>query len=163
MPQYSFFCAGCNLQFKRGLKIGTHPTHTCPSCNRGAQRQWEGQGFGFDFAATAGTALANSGVTKHDYPTADQIVGRSADAQWQVLHARNAAKEKIRGGGVALARRDAVTNGQAVTEYTTLGQGAFDARKRLEGRFRSKAEADGIEAPSASMPGRQRKKVGDTR
>ncbi len=163
MPQYSFFCAGCSLQFKRRLKTGTHPTHTCPSCNRGAQRQWEGQGFGFDFAPTAATGQANSGVTKHDYPTADQVVGRSADAQWQVLHARNAAKEKIRSQGVALARRDAVTNGQAVTEYTTLNQGAFDARKRLEGRFKSKAAADGIEAPSAKMPGPQLKKVEGSR
>lgn len=155
MPQYSFFCKGCSLQFKRRLSVGSHPTHTCPSCDKGAPRQWEGQGFGFEFAQTAATAQANSGVTKHDYPTADQVVGRSADAQWQLIHSRNAAKDKIRDRGVALARRDAVTNGQAVTEYTTLNQGSFDARKRLEGRFKTKAAADGIEAPSKSMPAKK--------
>jgi len=152
VPQYSFFCANCRLQFKRRLQMGAHPTHTCPSCNKGATRQWEGQGFGFEFGETAGTARANSGVSKHDYPTADQVVGRSADAQWQVIHARNAAKSKIRGRGVALARRDSVADGQAVTEYTTMNQGNFDARKRLEGRFKSKAALDGIEAPSKGMP-----------
>lgn len=160
MPQYSFFCTTCSLQFKRRLKIGPHPTHTCPSCNRGAQRQWEGQGFGFGFAETAATDRGNSGVTKHDYPTADQIVGRSADAQWQIIHARNAAKEKIRNHGVALARRDAVANGQAVTEYTTMNQGAFDARKRLEGRFKSKAVVDGIEPSSLGVSNSRPKKMG---
>lgn len=155
MPQYSFFCGACSLQFKRRLKIGPHPTHACPSCAKGVPRQWEGQGFGFDFAQTAGSAQANSGVTKHDYPTADEVVGRSADAQWQVIHARNVAKGKIRDRGVALARRDAVSDGQAVTEYTTMNQGSFDARKRLEGRFKSKAALDGIEAPSKSMPQRK--------
>lgn len=160
MPQYTFLCAACSLQFKRRLEMGVHPTHLCPSCKKAAPRQWEGQGFGFGFAETAGTAVGNSGVTKHDYPTADQLVGRTADAQWGVIHARNAAKAKIRDRGVALSRRDHVEGGQVVSEYTALSQGTFDSRKRLEGEFKVKAARDGIEAPLQAVQTATMKKVG---
>lgn len=159
MPQYTFFCSRCSLQFKRRLTMGVHPTHLCPECRGAAQRQWEGQGFGFDFQAGSGTAQANSGVSKHDYPSADNVVGRSADAQWEVIHARNAAKERIRGHGVGLSRRDQVENGRAVSEYTALPQQTFDARKKLEGVFKAKAERDGIESPLKSVSTSTMKKV----
>lgn len=140
--------------------MGVHPTCLCPSCKKAAPRQWEGQGFGFGFEETAGTTVGNSGVTKHDYPTADNIVGRSAEAQWGLIHARNEAKDKIRSQGVALSRRDQVENGQVVSEYMTLSQGTFDARKRLEGAFKVKAERDGIEAPLKAVTTSAMKKVG---
>jgi hypothetical protein len=127
--------------------MGINATCQCPSCKKGAPREWEGQGFGFGFCETAATARANSGVAKHDYPTADNVVGRSAEAQWHIIHERNAAKDKIRGLGVGLARRDQVEQGQVVTEYTTLSQGSFAARKKLEVTFKEKAVRDGIEAP----------------
>lgn len=151
MPQYTFHCGACNLQFKRRLSMGVHATCVCPSCKKGAPREWEGQGFGFGFQETAGTAKGNSGVTKHDYPTADNIVGRSAETQWNLIHERNAAKDKIRGQGVGLARRDHVEKGRVVTEYSTLSEGSFAARKRLEGAFKAKAERDGIESPLRSF------------
>lgn len=160
MPQYTFFCPGCRLEFKRRLAMGVHPTHLCPECKKAVPRQWEGQGFGFEFEQTAATARANSGVTKHDYPTADNVVGRSAEAQWEIIHARNVAKEKIRGQGAALSRRDQVDNGKVVTEYTTLSQGGLDARKKLEGVFKAKAQRDGIEAPLATVQTSNMKKVG---
>jgi putative FmdB family regulatory protein len=147
MPQYTFRCGSCNLQFKRKLAMGVHPTCQCPICKKGAPREWEGQGFGFGFQENAATAKGNSGVAKHDYPTADNIVGRSAEAQWNIIHERNAAKDKIRGQGVGLARRDHAEKNRVVTEYTTLSQGGFAARKRLEGTFKAKAARDGIEAP----------------
>lgn len=159
MPQYTFFCTRCTLQFKRRLSMGVHPTHLCPECKAAAPRQWEGQGFGFEFQPTAGTAQANSGVSKHDYPTADNIVGRSADAQWGVIHARNAAKAKIRDRGTGLSRRDQVENGQVVSEYTALPQGTYDARKKLEGVFKAKAARDGIEAPLSNVSTSTMKKV----
>ena len=159
MPQYTFLCPRCDLQFKRRLAMGVHPTHLCPSCKVAAPRQWEGQGFGFEFEATAGTAQANSGVAKHDYPTADNIVGRSSEAQWGLIHARNSAKNKVRRHGVGLSRRDQVENGQVVSEYTALPQGAFDARKKLEGVFKAKAERDGIEAPLKDLSTGSMKKL----
>lgn len=147
MPQYTFLCGPCSFQFKRKLAMGIHPTFQCPLCKKGALRKWEGQGFGFGFQETTATAKGNSGVSKHDYPTADNIVGRSADAQWSIIHERNAAKDKIRGQGMGLARRDHVEDSRVVTEYTTLSEGGFAARKRLEGTFKAKAARDGIEAP----------------
>jgi putative FmdB family regulatory protein len=159
MPQYVFFCTRCTLQFKRRLAMGVHPTHLCPECRGVAPRQWEGQGFGFEFEATPGTAQANSGVSKHDYPTADQAVGRSAEAQWGIIHARNAAKSKIRDNGVGLSRRDQVENGQVVSEYAALPKGTYDARKKLEGVFKTKAERDGIESPLSNVSTSTMKKV----
>lgn len=159
MPQYTFFCTGCSLQFKRRLAMGAHPTHLCPECRSAAQRQWEGQGFGFEFQAGAGTAQANSGVAKHDYPTADNAVGRSAEAQWAIIHARNEAKDKIRDRGIGLSRRDQIVKGEVVSEYTALPQQTYDARKKLEGVFKAKAERDGIESPLVSVSTGAMKKV----
>lgn len=152
MPQYTFYCEACNLQFKKKLSMGEHSHHKCPNCKDKAARFLEG--FGFGFSPTAGTAIANSGVTKHDYPTADNIVGRSADERWKIVDARNKAKKKLRetAGAVALSRRDISEGGKQVSEYTTLGQTQFDARKQLEGDFKKTAQKIGLEQPSAAMP-----------
>lgn len=148
MPQYTFYCKGCNLQFKCRLKMGDHKTHKCASCKGEATRVL--QGFGFDFAQTAATSKANSGVTKHDYPTADNIVGRSAEKKWDQIYARNVAKDKFRQetGAVALSRKDSVEAGQIVTEYKPLHRPQFDARKKQEAQFKEKARKDGIQTQS---------------
>lgn len=152
MPQYTFYCETCNLQFKKKLPMGEHSQYKCPTCKAPADRSL--QGFGFDFSPTSGTAQANSGVSKHDYPTADNIVGRSADDRWKVVFERNKAKKKLREttGAVALSRRDISEGGKQVSEYTSLGQTQFEARKQLEGDFKKTAQKIGIEQPSQAMP-----------
>jgi putative FmdB family regulatory protein len=147
MPQYTFYCEPCSLQFKRRLAMGDHPEHKCPSCKGLAGRRWDGQSLSHSFAASAGTALANSGVSQHDYPTADNIVGRSAEMRWAEQHKRNAAKAQIRDQGVALARKDTSEGGERVSEYQALGQAQFEARKKLEGKFRTEAKTRGMSDP----------------
>ncbi len=156
MPQYTFHCEPCNLQFKKRLAMGEHPQHKCPKCKTQAARFVEG--FGFDFATTEGTSRANSGVTKHDYPTADNIVGRSAEARWQAMDERNKAKKRLREetGAVALSRKDMTDGSKQVSEYTSLGSTQYDARKKLEGDFKKVGEKIGIEQPSKVMPKKQR-------
>lgn len=144
MPQYTFFCEKCRLNFKRRLSMGDHPIHSCPSCKYDAARQWDGQPLSHSFSPGAGTARANSGVAQHDYPTADNIVGRSSEMRWAEQHRRNAAKAKIRQQGVALARKDTTEGGQRVSEYKTLDKSQFDARKKLEGKFRNEAKKRGL-------------------
>jgi putative FmdB family regulatory protein len=131
MPQYAFECSACNLQFSRNLKMGDHKTHTCPSCKEQASRVWEGQGFGFDFAQTEGTHQANSGVTKHDYPTADVIVGMSAEARWNEIHAREEVKQKVRQatGQRVIRRQDAPDH--TYIDYSSVTSEQNEARKRL--------------------------------
>lgn len=152
MPQYTFYCESCNLEFKKKLQMGAHPNHKCPSCRGDSERVLEN--FGFDFSPSAGTPNANTGVAKNDYPTADHIVGQSAEARWEIMDARNKAKKKLReqSGAVALSRKDLVEGGKKVSEYTALGQTQFEARKHLESDFKRTATKIGIEQPSAGMP-----------
>lgn len=147
MPQYMFFCTPCNLVFKRRLSMGEHSEHACPACKKSAPRKWDGQPLSHSFSATPGTAVSNSGVSQHDYPTADNIVGRSAEARWAKQWERNSIKNKVRDKGVALARRDLVEDGKVVSEYTALGQPQFDARKKLESRFRAEGKKRGFSDP----------------
>lgn len=144
MPQYTFFCKLCALQFKRRLSMGDHEAHACPECSNDAERKWDGQPLSHNFAPGAGTARANSGVSQHDYPTADNIVGRSAEMRWAEQHHRNSAKAKVRGQGVALARKDISEGGQMVSEYTAMDKSRFDARKKLEGKFKTEAKKRGL-------------------
>lgn len=111
--------------------MGEHSTHECPSCKEAAPRLWDGQGFGFDFAQTSGTHIANSGVTKHDYPTADIAVGMSADARWQEITAREEVKRKVRQTTkkVALVRKDAPDH--SYIDYESVTPERNEARKRL--------------------------------
>jgi hypothetical protein len=67
--------------------------------------------------------------------------------RWAEQHRRNDAKAKIRDQGVALARKDSVENGQRVSEYQTLGSAEFDARKKLEGKFRVEGKKRGFSDP----------------
>ena len=90
------------MRFERTLKLGTHVTHPCPHCEEESPQVIEGFAFGF----AEGSTIANSGVHKLDYPTADQAVGRDADKSWEVITARDVVKTEARktGGTEALIR-----------------------------------------------------------
>lgn len=124
--------------------MGVHSTHECPSCKDEAPRVWEGQGFGFDFAVTEGTQNANSGVTKHDYPTADIAVGMHAAGRWEEIRAREELKRKVRqgGGGRALLRQDApdhtyIDYSSVTTEQNEARKGLIEDAKRVREAVRN--------------------------
>lgn len=125
MPVYEFECQECTLRFKRTLKMDEHTSHPCPKCAADAPRLWEG--FGGHQFAPGGTAVANSGVHDHDYPTADKAVGRNSEQRWDEIEAREKVKQAVReGGGTrALARR----NGQDFVEYTAMTEDRMEKRK----------------------------------
>lgn len=131
MPKYIFECVTCNVRFDRMLKMGEHPTHGCPKCKDAAPRVWDGQSLSFSFATSAGTPKANTGVTKNDYPTADNIVGRSAEARWAEYKERAEIKEKVRQGGgtEALIRKHGPNN--SYVEYEAMTPQTLKARKKL--------------------------------
>lgn len=85
--------------------------------------------FGFQFQAGKGAAEANTGVHKHDYPTADQAIGRSAEARWATYVERDKVKQRARelGGTGALARVD----GDGYTDYSPMAPAAREARAKL--------------------------------
>lgn len=126
MPKYTFACHRCTLKFERTLKMGGHPTHPCPSCKEMAPRVFDNFGFSF---SKGGSALANSGVHDHDYPTADKIVGRSAEKRWSQYIARDQLKKKVRevGGTQALIRVD----GNGYSEYGAMLPEVKRARENL--------------------------------
>lgn len=128
MPKFTFQCTSCDLQFERTLKAGTHETHECPNCASPAPRYWPGQGFASQFQA--GATPGNSGVAKHDYPTADQAVGSDADKRWEEYHARDQVKNKVRevGGTRKLIRKN--VQGEGV-DYQAMTEGQAQARKTL--------------------------------
>lgn len=128
MPRYTFECQLCSTRFDRTLKMGDHPTHPCPACKDEAPRLFDKSAFGFGFS-TGGGAPANSGVHDQDYPSADKIVGRSADARWATYRERDKVKKQVRevGASPALERID----GDGYTEYTAMGQPQRDARAKL--------------------------------
>lgn len=141
MPKYSFECQSCNVRFERVLKIGDNATHSCPSCKELAPRLWQGQGFGFGFASGEGTQIGNSGVTKHDYPTADQAVGSSAEARWSEIQQRENLKKKVReqGGSAALVRENGP--GNTYIEYAPMTAEQRSQREKLATEAKKVAEA----------------------
>jgi putative FmdB family regulatory protein len=139
MPKYTFECDSCNVRFTRTLKMGEHLTCACPKCREQVPRFWDGQGFSFDFAE-GGKAPANSGVTKHDYPTADQAVGRSADKRWAEYREREKVKEKVRerGGSRALNRTDSpeINGNRSYIQYTAIGEKELQGRREVVGKLK---------------------------
>lgn len=130
MPKYTFECPTCSTRFDRTLKMGEHPTHPCPSCSNEAPRLFEGSAFGFGFAEPIKkSAPANTGVHSMDYPSADMIVGRSAEARWGTYRARDEVKKKVRqdGGNSALSRVD----GEGFVEYEAMNSTTLEARGKL--------------------------------
>jgi len=87
-----------------------------------------GNGFSHAFSAGNGAA-ANSGVHDHDYPTADKIVGRSAEERWSEYREREKVKKQVReqGGSGALLRSD----GDGFVEYDAMSPGGKTARENL--------------------------------
>jgi len=131
MPKFSFECA-CSTQFTRTLKMGDHATHECPACGAEAPRLWET--FGFDFAK-GGKSPANSGVSKHDYPTADRVVGVDAESRWKDQAAREVVKSKVRKqvGTHALIRK----NGKDFIDYEGGTPELIERRKNLAQEVRT--------------------------
>ncbi len=144
MPKYTFHCQTCSptVRFTRNLKIGDWPTHPCPACREEAPRLYEG--FGFQFQAGRGSEDANTGVHAHDYPTADQAVGRSAEDRWHLYREREKIKRQARalGGTGALARVD----GEGYTEYAPLTPAGQQARASLVNRVLPAVQATAEQA-----------------
>ena len=132
MPKFTFECSPCNARFTRTLKMGEHPHHPCPSCKKPAPRLWAAQGFAFDFAE-GGKAPGNSGVTKHDYPTADNAVGRSSDKRWAEYAEREKVKKQVRAGSGlrTLNRTDSPEKDgdHSHIQYTAIGEKEMDSRR----------------------------------
>lgn len=126
MPKYAFECQVCSTRFERTLKMGEHPTYECPSCKEEAPRLFTD--FGFAFGAGKGPP-ANSGVHDHDYPSADKIVGRSAEERWAEYREREKVKKKVReaGGTGALLRVD----GEGFVEYDAMTQADKKVRETV--------------------------------
>ena len=126
MPKYSFSC-DCGATFTKTLKIGEHKTHVCPSCSGMAKQIIEKFGFNFALGKTPG----NSGVSKQDYPTADQAIGQSADIRWKEIHARDEVKEEVRKttGKKALRREHGPDN--KYIEYSGASSELIDHRKKV--------------------------------
>jgi hypothetical protein len=119
--------------------MGEHLTHACPKCKDQVPRFWDGQGFSFDFSE-GGKSPANSGVTKHDYPTADQAVGRSADKRWAEYREREKVKEEVRkkGGTRALNRTDSpeIDGNRSYIQYTAIGEEALNSRREVVSKLK---------------------------
>lgn len=132
MPTYNFECHSCNLVFKRNLKMEAYESFVCPKCGEAAPRVFDG--FGFNFAQ-GGSAPANSGVAKHDYPTADYAVGSDADKRWEEYSAKEVVKNKVRqvGGSHALVR----TGTKDYIEYSPAGEATLTKRRRFIKYLRS--------------------------
>ena len=128
MPKYVFECQECNVRFERVLKMAAHTSHECPSCTDPAPRVLDGQNFGFGFAPSKG-APANSGVHDQDYPTADKVVGRSANQRWGEYKAREVVKNQARkeGGTHALIRKTT----KEYIDYEPMTPNGLGARKKL--------------------------------
>jgi putative FmdB family regulatory protein len=126
MPKYVFECPTCEIRFERNLKVGNHPTHKCPECKELAPLIIPKFGFSFEKGKNA---TANSGVHDHDYPTADKVVGRSADKRWGYIHARDKVKEEVRkiSGTAPLLRRA----GKDYVEYSAISGVEKKAREKL--------------------------------
>ena len=109
--------------------MGEHPQHKCPSCKEPAPRVFDGEGVNFAFRTESGTAAANSGVHKDDYPTADQAVGRSASDRWDQINKRDQVKNEARrqGGTHALIR----SGTDDYIDYEPMTQIGRDARRAL--------------------------------
>lgn len=125
MPKYTFECETCNLRFTKNLKIGTYESHPCPECKEDAARVLDE--FGVSFTRNHNSPPGNTGVSKHDYPTADMAVGPDADKRWSQYRRRNVVKNEVRkqGGTHKLIR----TNGPGYVEYGAMTGEAAEGRR----------------------------------
>lgn len=128
MPLYQFECGECSLEFERTLKMADNLLHPCPSCGVDAFRVWDGS-MNFGFTGSQTGATANTGVHKEDYPTADHVVGRDAEARWGEFHERQKVKNAARSQGDthALIRH----NHRDYIDYEPMTQTGRQSRKKL--------------------------------
>lgn len=139
MPKYSFECQECSLRFDRNLKVGAeYTTHVCPDCKEPAPLVMSD--FGFQFAQGTGPT-SNSGVHDLDYPTADKMVGRSAESRWSHIREREAVKKKAREQGQthALIRH----TGKDFIDYEPMSDQGRTARRSLAKEALAKLKKDG--------------------
>jgi putative FmdB family regulatory protein len=131
MAQYMFECPSCEVRFSRSLKMTNPESCACPSCGGESPRYWEGQGFGFGFEQ--GKTPGNTGVSKHDNPTADQAVGSNADQKWAEFHDRDKVKQKVREVGQthAITRRHVIEQGKPLVEYGVGGEPVLEHRRQF--------------------------------
>jgi len=90
---------------------------------------WGAQDLAFAFKGNQTGTTANTGVHDNDYPTADKVVGRDADARWAVIHEREKVKAAARekGGTHALIRH----NRRDYIDYEPMTDGGRTARRNL--------------------------------
>lgn len=141
MPKFTFACS-CGAEFSKVLKMGEHPQHPCPECFGEADRVFEN--FGFGFAVSAKSSPGNTGVSKHDNPTADHAVGSSAETRWGEITEREKVKKKVReqgGGARALIRRQGVEGAKTFVEYEGGTSNLIQGRKDLVKSIRKIGDA----------------------
>ena len=129
MPTYTFGCEDCNVEFERTLKMAEHLSHPCPSCGQDSARVWDADSLAFSFQGQQTGSTANTGVHDNDYPTADKVVGRDADARWAMINERERVKAEARrrGGTHALIRH----NHRDYIDYEPMTDGGRTARRNL--------------------------------
>lgn len=129
MPKYEFDCDTCNVTFERTLKMEEHLTHPCPSCGEEAHRVWDSDSLMFSFQGSPTGSTANTGVHSDDYPTADKVVGRDAEARWAQIGEREKVKSEARkmGDTHALIRH----NSRDHIDYEPMTQVGRQARRQL--------------------------------
>jgi len=145
MPKYRFECEDCNLQFTQNLKIGNHQEHACPECKKPAVRVLDS--FSSQFVRNPDAPPGNTGVAKHDYPTADMAVGPEAEARWADYRRRAKVKDEVRkeGGTHKLIRSD----GPGYSDYGAMTEGAAKGRAHVAKKAVEVLQS--VEAPSKSL------------
>jgi putative FmdB family regulatory protein len=105
MPLYEYRCEKCPVEFDELLVTRDDvrdysESYPCPVCSEPAARV-KVSAFAFSFKAPGGQTQGSgvhgqSGVHDLDYPALDKAVGRSAAQRWEVQHAKQAARDKVR-------------------------------------------------------------------
>jgi putative FmdB family regulatory protein len=127
VPRYKFECEQCNLQYTKVMKIGNPRTSPCPVCKTVSKRVPEG--FGVQFQRNPNAPPGNTGVSRHDYPSADMAIGPDAERRWEYLERRGKIKEQVRqqGGTHKLIR----TDGQGYVEYGAMTESGAKTRRDI--------------------------------
>src|SRR5271157_1649017 len=129
MPQFEYICRKCEALFEELFILKDdiekfRDQCPCPHCGTMSARAGVSiTNFSF---STAASAPANSGFHDVDYPTADKLIGRDANAKWENYHEREAKKDKVRKETGVVQLRDnggkfePLTGNQAEVRKTAL-------------------------------------------
>jgi len=121
MPQYSYICKKCSLEFTRIRPVkDCNDTFPCPECNEPTPRQF---------------VAAISSIWKTDLPTfqnIDMTVGKQAEERWNQIYARQEIKNKIRKENENPRLAKTLDN-----EYFSVNNSKYiDKRKHVYNEFR---------------------------